>query len=370
MRKLFALAFGIVLLSCQSTQKQSTVDIKNIEDGTPVYITEYVNGNKEIPVDTVQVKNEEVRFNLPEVDFQTLYSLKIKGVNGKTLFINENKPVTGKIYKDSIENSHFTGGEANKQFTAYLESLKKYSQKLIDLRQEFTPEDLQKAEVQEKYKAKQAEIRDQVTAERKKVIKDHTDVLSTIFVFGDLINSSAVSDNEMRKLFSGLSDHLKNTPIGKSIQKELEQAETVSVGEEAPDFSGKTPNGEEFSLHQALEAKGKYTLIEFWASWCPYCQNEMPNVVKVYDEYHEKGLNIISISLDDDKEEWVSGIKDFGMDWDHISHLKKWEDPIVLQYNVTSIPANFLLDEDGKIVAKDLQGKELRDKMKKLLTES
>ncbi len=115
------------------------------------------------------------------------------------------------------------------------------------------------------------------------------------------------------------------------------------------------------------ESLGKITIVDFWASWCAPCRAEMPNVVAIYKEFHDKGLNIVGVSLDKDAAKWKEAIAKDKLTWTHVSHLKFWDEPIAAQYQVQSIPATFILDASGKVVAKDLKGDELRAKIKELL---
>ncbi len=143
----------------------------------------------------------------------------------------------------------------------------------------------------------------------------------------------------------------------------------VKVGDQAPNFSAPTPDGDELSLNDVLAKNGKVTVIEFWASWCPYCQAEMPNVSRIYKKYHDQGLEILSVSIDVKRKEWLKGIKKYDMNWSHVSNLQEWEDPIIEQYGVNSIPSNYILDEHGIVVAMDLNDKELEKKIGEMLGE-
>ena len=134
----------------------------------------------------------------------------------------------------------------------------------------------------------------------------------------------------------------------------------------APDFTLKSQNGDNLKLS---ELRGKVILINFWASWCGPCRMENPHVVELYNHYHDKGLNIIGVSLDKDEAKWKEAIAKDGLTWNHISNLKFWADPIAEKYNVKAIPATFIVDANGVIIAKDLRGAELDAKIKELLGE-
>ena len=116
------------------------------------------------------------------------------------------------------------------------------------------------------------------------------------------------------------------------------------------------------------ESLGKATLIDFWASWCPPCRQENPNVVALYNEFHSKGLNIISVSLDEFADKWKQAIEHDKLTWTQVSNLKEMKDPIAVQYGVTQIPTTFLLDASGKVIAIDLRDEDLKAKIKELLS--
>lgn len=116
------------------------------------------------------------------------------------------------------------------------------------------------------------------------------------------------------------------------------------------------------------ESLGKITIVDFWASWCGPCRAENPNVVAIYKEFHDKGLNIVGVSLDKDAAKWKEAIAKDNLTWTQVSHLKFWDEPIAAQYKVEAIPATFILDASGKVIAKDLKGDELRAKIKELLS--
>jgi peroxiredoxin len=171
--------------------------------------------------------------------------------------------------------------------------------------------------------------------------------------------------------FNGLDKELKANKHGKKIKSQLDVINKpatpagVAVGSVAPDFSAPDPSGKMVSLKQCI---GKVTLIDFWASWCNPCRAENPNNVALYNEFHAKGLNIIGVSLDKDGAKWKEAIAKDKLAWPQISNLKYWDEPIRVTYGVESIPATFLLDANGTVVAKDLTGAALKAKVAELLS--
>ncbi|MPR33729.1 redoxin domain-containing protein [Salmonirosea aquatica] len=161
----------------------------------------------------------------------------------------------------------------------------------------------------------------------------------------------------------------KENPSPKIVQAYvgyIKRIKGVSVGDEAPDFTLNNPEGQDIALSSL---RGKYVLIDFWASWCGPCRMENPNVVKLYNKYKDKGFAIYGVSLDKDKNAWLGAIKKDGLTWTHGSDLKFWNSAVAQTYGVNAIPATYLLDKEGKVIAKNLRGPSLEAKLSELLGE-
>ena len=151
-----------------------------------------------------------------------------------------------------------------------------------------------------------------------------------------------------------------------NLLKRIEVLAKTSVGQKFTDFEMPTPDGKTLKLSDVI-AKNKYTLIDFWASWCGPCRREMPNVVAAYKAYNKKGFGIVGVSLDSDAEAWKKAIKDLGMTWEHMSDVKGWQCEGAALYGVNSIPATVLVAQDGTIIERNLRGEAIAEKLKELL---
>jgi peroxiredoxin len=166
-------------------------------------------------------------------------------------------------------------------------------------------------------------------------------------------------------LYKSLSPSVTATPAGQAFAKSIEAARATAVGAMAPVFTQTDVNDKPVSL---LSFRGKYVLLDFWASWCAPCRGENPNVVKAYNTYKAKNFTVLGVSLDRSgkKDDWLAAIKADGLDWTQVSDLKFWDNDVAKQYGIKGIPQNYLIDPAGKIIAKNLRGDELNKKLNEL----
>lgn len=168
------------------------------------------------------------------------------------------------------------------------------------------------------------------------------------------------------KVKDDLEPKIGGTELHKGLSDQIAVWKKAQIGSEMLDITLNNPEGEPIKLFEQL---GEITLVDFWASWCRPCRGENPNIVKAYEKYKSKGFTVVGVSLDEDAELWKRAIKQDNLTWTHMSDLKLWNSAVVSQYNISSVPASFLVDKNGKILAKNLRGAALDLKLMQLLGE-
>jgi thiol-disulfide isomerase/thioredoxin len=303
----------------------------------------------------------------------SLRIISINGINGNVSFVLESGRTSIDIYKDSIYYSKVSGTKNNEDYNVFKNEIEKRGKVISEIRQQIKNSRTNNPELFKELVAENRVKTDESLAYLHDFIKANHDSDISLLLLGSHLGESRLNIDKLMESFTLLKDVITKTPANKLIGEKIEtflslkEAQAnLDIGKIAPNFTAPTTEGKLLSLN---DIKGKATIIDFWASWCKPCRLENPNVVRVYEKYHDKGLEIISVSLDraGQKERWLKAIETDNMNWHHVSNLKFWNEPVAKMYSVSSIPATFILDENGKIVANKLRGKALEDQIASML---
>lgn len=376
MKKILLLAIILLSIACEKEEKGYSISAKTqgFDDGIIVYVNSINQSNRPVVIDSTTIKDEKFKMSLPIVENNDFNYLTFKDPSGKNnipgniLFLAENNPIKITVYKDSLRSSLVKGGPENILFSKYIKTMMVYAKEKQELSRDYQIA----SKSQEKNKLdeimnKQREITEKEKGFRTEIAEKNPNSLISIIALTDLLNLKAVPATKVKEIYSSLEDTLKTTRLGKNLERLIgTSVSKIDIGSHIDDFSAPTPEGNILSLKESM---GKITIIDFWASWCKPCRAENPNVVRVYNKYHDRGLNIIGVSLDKTKAKWVTAIENDNLDWNHISNLQSWQEPIARTFGVRSIPATFIIDEKGNVIAKNLRGPALESRIAELLGE-
>ena len=365
MKKLvYLVIFAAIIVSCKSKGPQFVLKGKIAGADSVTFILQERVPGKYVKLDSAVVIKGE--FTLKgRVDYPKMVMIMAKDKRKATTFFIENSKITMTGQLDSLYNAKFTGSKTQDEYVAYQASLKPFNDRNDKLYQEYKTAETagDKPKMAELEKTSEQIYNDE-TAFTKEFIKGHP----SSYVVPSLLSSIStdLETNDMESLLNALDTNLAKVQIIKDLNERVVVMKTVAVGQKAPDFTLNDVNGNPVSLSSKIGSK--LLLIDFWAAWCGPCRAENPNVVKVYKEFNKKGFSVFGVSLDRTKEDWVQAIAKDNLTWTHVSDLQYWASAAAKLYAVGAIPANFLLDEKGIIIGKNLRGEDLYNKVKEVLT--
>ncbi len=357
---LFAVG-SLAFTACENAPSYKvTGTVENAADGAIVYLQE-AQGRNLVSLDSAVVKGGTFTFNGRQDAAVNRY---ISYTNGDQRMMTDFFLENGNINVALAEAANNVGGTANNDAyqgfkSAYAALQKEMREIYMKMQQDNTLTDEQKAEMMAEMEAKNNATMDLVL----KTIE--TNITNPVGVHLLPNYAYAFDLAQQKTLLEQIPAELCNERINK-VKEHVATLEKTAVGQKFIDFSMPDPEGKTISLGEIIK-KNKYTLIDFWASWCGPCRAEMPNVIDAYKAYSKKGFGIVGVSLDNDADKWKAAIKEMGMTWPQMSDVKGWQCEGAKLYGVNSIPATVLVDQEGTIIERNLRGDAIKAKLAELL---
>ncbi|MGN8057696.1 thioredoxin-like domain-containing protein [Pedobacter sp. 22163] len=352
-----------------AAQKNYTISGKltGLKESSKVFLSS-INGGRWVNTDSAEVKGGKFFFkgsvDAPKQIILTLKRLKSEEKRYNTdqlAFFVENAKISV-IGNDSIKNAKVSGSISEKENSELMTSITPLTDAIISLNNKFYKKP--KDEAWKKATDSVNWMVDEIKRRNWKFVASHLNSFMGLYIFNQDILSGSFESAKVDPLFEKFSSELKTSALGDQVAKKMEIGRRRQAGVKVADFTQNDLNGKPFTLSSL---RGKYVLVDFWASWCAPCRAENPNVVKAYNSLKNKDFEIVSVSLDANKESWKQAIEKDGMPWIHVSDLKYYKNEVALMFGINSVPQNLLINPQGIIVARNLRGEDLTEKISALM---
>lgn len=360
---IYLLVISILIASCSSEPHYVVKGTIEGSDSITFYLQKREAG-KAVNIDSAVSKKGSFTLKGGKVDYPQLIQLVAGDTRKRTSFYLENSEITITGSLDSLFKATITGSKTQDEYQSFIDSNKPLSDsysKLVGEYQAATQAgDAARIAVLEK---KADSIQTEMKNLQKGFVKNNPGSYVSPSILASL--SYEMEATEIESMINGMDTAIAALPQIVTLKERVAVLKSVSVGQKAPDFTLNDVNGNPVALSSKIGSK--LLLVDFWAAWCGPCRQENPNVVKVYNEFNKKGFDVFGVSLDQKKEDWVKAIADDKLTWTHVSDLQYWSNAAAKLYAVNSIPANFLLDETGTIIGRNLRAEDLYNKVNEIL---
>ena len=354
---LFALALG--LSACNEKTEGFKVDVSLANGNEKTLYLQKIVDNEPIVIDSAVIKNDLATLNAPIDDPQMLYALKVKGMRGAMTFFADNKDVTivGDMYNPQAVT--IMASESQTELDAYYEQMAKFEAQnqeiYADMQQAFADSN---NELVDSLNQLSFAVMDQMENYRDDYIKTHPNSFVAHYILDEVKQNYPIA--QLKELAAGFTTE---SIYSKEINDYIAKQERLEIGQPFINFTLMTNEGTKLVLSEIIP-QNKLTLVDFWASWCGPCRHENPVVKAAYEQFHDKGFDVVGISVDQDEAAWLQAVEEDQLPW---TQVRDAENKVSEDYLIYYIPSNFLFDQNGTMVAKGLRGEDLMAKLNELL---
>lgn len=360
MRSIYILALGVFsLISCNNNDTTNgyelTGTVRNAPDGSMIYLWT----NNEL-TDSTTVEGEKFRFT-GEVDEPTQSAIEIKNSRDYSFFWLENTKMefTGEAGK-FMEEGKVTGSQTHDEYQIMSKRMLPVERSIDSLQAIYADENTSAAHKDSLMLAYSAQ-RDRGTKIEKEFVNEYPNSFVSLLALD--IYKFSWGKETTAEIYNKMSEDRRNSEKGQAIARFIELSVNPKIGEKYVDFAQPNIDGETVRLSNVMK---KYTLVEFWASWCIQCRENRLKLIRDYNRFNEMGFEVLGVSIDREKDEWARAMVQDKTPWENVSDLNGRENEAALIYNVSAIPDNILIDEEGTIIARGLFNNELRSKLEEL----